>query len=307
MSKGSNTSLLETLKLKMNSLGPVDARSLQKILNTFTNFGDDFRRYRKNQLSGVPNTVIVAICKVLNSVGYKICVSRETERYNDIADLCIQQHWNNCLSEIFPHIHYVKPNTIILNRKYEFDPLRTLYTSAMQNYIGGTPFKSIEEMICTNESNTVSFIAHMKMEEFSFIATFQKVGTVHSLLSYVTYRKGNIFIFDSRLKKIKKKLLQDGTNFDLSTKTVGNIQELIDAVSEKPTFEKTFSREIKSAKVINPPLPPPQQPLLFRDNPPPFFQKHTAIDIIPPLILPIVKEARKESPFIFPTIPSLKS
>lgn len=289
------SSLLETLKKKLKTLGPVDARSLQKILNTFTDFGDDFRQYRKTQLTGIPNTVIVSICRILNTFGYNICISRETERYNDIADLCIQQHWKSCLAHIFPNISFHKPQTVTKNKKYEFETLRALYTSAVQNYVNGSDFKMIENAICNSECNTVSFLAHLQYDNYAFIATFQKIGTIHSLLCYVTYRNGQIFIFDSRLKKIKKKIMQDNISFGDSLKSIDNIQELIDVVSKKQSFEKTFYKELTQtpAKLS---LQMPAQP---KD------EKRTIFPNIVPKEIHHFEEKMPEPAFIFPSIPKI--
>ena len=269
------------LKERKKRLSETDRRSLQRAINSLTNFGNDFSIYRTTNLSDVPNTVITGLCHILKEHGFPVYLPREADRYNEISTLCIQETWNSCLKHIFQCTKFL--NLAHLPREpavSDLRPVSEIYYQALCNYEAGDQAAMVATFLKQRETNKVTHFVGVHSKLLSIVATFEKRGSAHKLLAYSIRNGDETTFFDIRNKNTEKRALK------ITTK--------IPRYSTKPAPEFT---PISQIHVLNPVSIHPLNPLPSLDQ--------TAFDFTPSSLLQPIIFQKHTNDFVVPTKKSI--
>ena len=201
------------LKERKKRLSETDRRSLQRAINSLTNFGNDFSIYRNAHLADVPNTVITGLCHIIKELGFPVFLPREADRYNEVSTLCIQETWNSCLKHIFQFCKFINLGHVPLEPPVNDPrPLSEIYNQALYLYESENQAKQVASFLRQRETNKITHFVAVHCNLLSIVATFEKRGSAHKLLAYSVKKGDQTTFFDIRMKRADKKQIKFSTH-----------------------------------------------------------------------------------------------
>ena len=215
------------IKERKKRLSETDKRSLIRAVNGLTDFGNDFANYRSEFLSEVPNTVITGLCQVLKEAGFAVYLPREADRYNEISTLCLQETWNTCLHSIFEAAHFISlTHAPSIQPVSDSRSLSEIYLEALSMLKDESSNSEITTFLRERETARITHIVFVNSPLLKIIATFEKRGSAHRLLSYAIKKGEDTSFFDMRTKLSERNVNKLATKRKSHPKTT-NIPEPI--------------------------------------------------------------------------------
>ena len=129
------------LALKKKNLNKSERNSLLRSIHRFCDFGNEAETYLKNLK--VPTSIILSYALFLNKLGVPVLLCRESERYNFMLYLSLQQTWNHGLGQIIQETAFIPVGKSEKPKNYTLT--EPGLTRIIQQY--GVPDNIIEDFI----------------------------------------------------------------------------------------------------------------------------------------------------------------